>query len=215
MSKKYIMTKEEIILRILDVFSTYGIRSLTMDSLSQKIPLAKKELLLLGKNKEALIELVFEYRFQKSEEILNSVLLHHEIKNAIDELLYVSLFMQQHHSNFKPILDFELSKYYPVMYETYQKTCSIHMLNGLIKNIERGINEDIYRTDVDAQIVARIYVEKLHLVFNEILQKELGYTNKRVFSEILINHINSISNENGRLHLETRKTLIDNLLQEE
>jgi len=58
------MENDEIILRVMDIFSTYGVRVVSMDFIAQSIPLAKKDLLQIAKNKERLIELIFEYRYE-------------------------------------------------------------------------------------------------------------------------------------------------------
>jgi len=83
------MEKQKTIQKVMEIFSTYGVRTVSIDFISQSIPLPKRKLLEIAKNKEELIQHIFQYRFERSRILFETELQKNTITNAIDELIYI------------------------------------------------------------------------------------------------------------------------------
>ena len=207
------MESNEIIKRIMEIFSLYGVRASTMDFIAQSIPLPKRQLLEIAKNKEGLILHIFNYRMKRSEELFQEIEKEFAVTNAIDQLLYISVFMHNKQDDFKPMLDFEFNKYYSEVYDVYKKQMQQQILTGIIQNIERGKHEGVYRTDVDAEISAHIYIDRLYMLHTQSLHNEIGCDAHDVFFEALANHIRGISSIEGIRYFDEKKQLLYSLIK--
>jgi AcrR family transcriptional regulator len=206
------MEKDEIILRVMDIFSTYGVRAVSMDFIAQSIPLAKKDLLQIAKNKERLIELIFEYRYELAQKLYEKT--NKETENAIDTLLKMSAYAYKNKNEFKPMLDFEFKKYYPELYNKYNKTCEQEFSESIEKNIIIGKEEGVYRTDLNPDITTHLYLEKIRMLHTQITNSELKWKPHKLFTEALINHIRGISTTQGIKYFEEKKHTIQHLLDD-
>ncbi|MFW5852235.1 MAG: hypothetical protein ACOCWB_08425 [Bacteroidota bacterium] len=206
------MKKDEIIKRVMDIFSTYGVRTVSIDFIAQSIPLAKKDLLQIAKNKEGLIELIFEYRYELAQKLYEKT--NKETENAIDTLLKMSIYAYKNQNEFKPMLDFEFNKYYPDLYRKYNDTCEHEFAESIKNNIAIGKKEGIYRTDLNPDITTHLYIEKIRMLHSQLADYELKWKPHKLFTEALINHIRGISTIKGIQYFEEKKHIIQHLLDD-
>lgn len=209
------MESQEIIKKVMEIFSTYGIRTVSMDYIAQSIPLPKRKLLEIAKNKEELIQQIFQYRFERSRILFKNALLENTIINAIDELIYISIHMNSNaHTEFKPILDFEFKKYYPNLYSGYQQECTLLFIEGIMQNIERGKQEGVYKKDIDAHETALLYNKKLYELHDICVEQfEKGTCSPQsLFLEALIQHIETIASPQGKEYFTKKKHILQNLV---
>jgi TetR/AcrR family transcriptional regulator, cholesterol catabolism regulator len=208
------MEQNDLIKRVMEIFSMYGVRTASLDFIAQTIPVAKKKLSDIAKNKEQLIRLVFAYRLERSGELYAQAVQNAEVSNAIDELLFISITMKQAQDDFKPMLDFEFSKYYPQAYEEYKQQIHSYMLHGVRENILRGKQEGVYRNDVDVDIASFLYLDTIYTLHAQVLNKKIGCSSQTLFAEALINHIRGISSLHGIEYFEQKKDLVYQYLDE-
>lgn len=209
------MESHEIIKKVMEIFSTYGIRTVSMDFIAQNIPLPKRKLLEIAKNKEELIQHIFQYRFERSRILFETELQKNTITNAIDELIYISVHMNSNaQTEFKPMLDFEFKKYYPDLYSQYYQKCALLFTQGIQKNIERGKKEGIYKEELDAQNIAQMHTKKIdeiHALYEKELHNETSSL-QSLFFETLIRHIALITNAQGQEYFDNKKHILQQLV---
>jgi len=197
----------EILDRTIELFAEFGIRNLNMDDISRSLGISKKTLYLSVKSKEDLIEKLFCYDEMKWD-IEMSKLNINEI-NAIEILLQVSLRVFEELSQLNPKLKFELKKYYEPIYQQFMVRKQNHIFSQISKNIEKGITEGLYRTDVNIELVAGLYVRNLVMMHNndDFCFVE-NITFDQVFQVMFENHIRAISTPKGITYFEKRKSEI-------
>jgi hypothetical protein len=65
-----------------------------------------------------------------------------------------------------PSVMFDMEKYHPSIFKKYQAYKN-GFLYGIIKNnIERGIKEELYRAEIDVDVIARHRIYNVMLAFN-------------------------------------------------
>ncbi len=90
--------------------------------------------------------------------------------NAIDVLLEMSKISAENHNRINPIVNFEIRKYYPEVYNNNLSKKKELIINSIILNLEKGINEGLYRQDLNKEIVAHLYfkkIEEFHTIEDE------------------------------------------------
>lgn len=196
---------EKIIAESAALFKKYGIRSLSMDDISRELGISKKTIYQYVPNKAALIEMILDWFTQ------NNICMRPENDqkgNAIDDLLSFSLIIQEESEESTPAIIFDLQKYYPDVFKRFSVHKNKLVFDHLKRNMLKGIEEGLYRTDLDVDLVTHLYVKKLTDIHDEDFIKSHNLSFARVFEVMFDNHIRGISNEKGFAYFESKKKKI-------
>ena len=185
------------------IFTEQGLRNVSMDDICRSLGISKKTLYCYVDNKLDLLKKIVEYIRsqirQRIEELEGMDL------NAIDVLLEMSKITNTKHFRINPVISFEFRKYYPKAFEEF-----IFMKKDLItehikKNIKQGINENLYRKDLNIEIVAHLYFQKIEDFHKLELDDLKDFSYKKVFEVMFENHIRGIANTKGIAYFEKEK----------
>jgi hypothetical protein len=86
-----------------------------------------------------------------------------------------------------------------------------HIFNLISQNIKQGIAEELYRSDVNTDLVAGLYVRNLVEMHKKDYCFVENITFVQVFEVMFENHIRAISSPLGISYFEKRKSEIINL----
>jgi hypothetical protein len=98
----------------------------------------------------------------------------------------------------------DLKKYYPAHFEKILKARREGIYDYILVNLKKGINEGLYRKDLNKEIIAKLYLwrsENAHL--DELFTVE-EFTSIKLFIELLTYHVRGIATDNGILVLEKK-----------
>lgn len=192
--------------KTVELFFEFGIRNLNMDDISRSLGISKKTLYQYVKSKEDLIEKLFYYDEMKWNLEFSKIKV--DELNAIEILLKVSLLVYEEMGKLNPKLKFELKKYYEPNYHHFMVRKQNHIFNQMSKNIQKGINEGVYRSDVNVELVAGLYVRNLEDMHNKDYCMIENITFDQLFQVMFENHIRAISTPEGIAYFEKRKAEI-------
>jgi TetR/AcrR family transcriptional regulator, cholesterol catabolism regulator len=188
------------------LFAEFGIRNINMDDISRKVGISKKTLYQYVKSKEDLIETLFYYDQVKWDNEFSKLKL--DEMNAIEILLQVSLMVFEEMGQLDPKIKYELKKYYESIFSGFMIKKQNHIFDLISKNIGKGINEGLYRSDVNVDLVAGLYVRNLVDMHNKDYCIIKNITFEQVFQVMFENHIRAISTLEGIAYFEKRKSEI-------
>lgn len=96
----------------------------------------------------------------------------------------------------------DLRKYYPVAWDIIDDFKETEIYLQLLQNLKNGMEQGCYRPNMQAEIVAQIYIELLDsaMMQHSYLKTEISLD--EVYKECLLMHIYSICSEKGRSNLE-------------
>lgn len=178
-----------------------------MDEFSRMMGISKKTLYQVVSNKTDLVEkigaFIKESMEQKVEDVKGKGL------NAIDCLLEMSKISSENHFRINPILTFEIKKYYPLVYDKYLSHKKDIIIKHIIENIEQGINEGYYRQNLNKEIVAHLYFQKIEDFQNMTREEIQNFSFTKVFEVMFENHIRGISNQKGIEYFEKQKAKLN------
>lgn len=188
---------------IKELFFSYGLKNLSMDELSRRLGISKKTLYTFVKNKEELVEKVFlqeELKIQKLSESIDK-----ESINAIEKLLRISQMAHEEIKRINPMIRFEMEKYYNTTFEKYVEKKRQFVFEGMKINMRQGIQEKVYRDDINIDLVATIYLNSFIELHNSDICKILNINFMQLFEVMFENHIRAISTPEGLAYFESRK----------
>lgn len=191
---------ERIISESAGLFARYGIRNLSMDDICRELGISKKTLYQYVENKADLIRAVLSnvMNDQSGQERWEAM----DRLNAIDQLLESSRMICSGMKKFTASATFELKKYYPGIFSEYYQKKKDFIYDAILKNIRKGIDEGLYRSDLDVELVARLYVQKLENIHNPEFLESAALSPDAVFKVMFDNHIRGISNNKGLEYYE-------------
>jgi TetR/AcrR family transcriptional regulator, cholesterol catabolism regulator len=172
------MLKERIKQKADELFMQYGLRSVTMDEIAVQLGVSKKTLYQNYADKDALVEAVVGDILSTNEQQCNCDCTR--AKNAIDEVFLAMDMMQEMFQDMNPSILFEMEKYHPKAFEKFLQHKYNFIYKILKENIDRGINEELYRTDIDVEILVKARLETMMLPFNQIIFPKSKFNLMRV-----------------------------------
>jgi AcrR family transcriptional regulator len=175
-----------------------------MDDIARELGMSKKTLYEHFANKADLIATSLE------SALLEFSTWHDQLKlqnlNAIDELLCISNRVNDEYAKFTPSNIFDLKKYYPEVIKEHiihEKQLTYTLLT---ENLNKGIAENIYRSDLDVNLVAELYVQKIAVLHSGEFWNDATVTFEKIFEIMFENHIRGIVNQTGLEYFEQRKS---------
>ena len=156
--------KDRILQKAHELFYKFGVRSVSMDDIAVPLGMSKKTLYQYYADKEALVGEVFlTVMEQNRTHCVRDVKV---AENAIHEIFLAFDRVQEMFATMNPSILFELQKYHPRVFTQFTKFKNEFLYNIIRANLERGIAEDLYRHDIDTDVLTRFRLHCIMLAFN-------------------------------------------------
>lgn len=163
-SEEFKAIKQHIIEGAQELFWTYGLRSVTMDDIANKLAMSKKTVYQYIQDKAELVYLCAEYQLEN--EFCNKQEASQQANNAIEEVLKIMEYNRQFFLNFHPSLILDLQRSYPKAWKMFLRHKEEKIIKGIQENMERGIKEGLYRVDINPEVIARMRMAQVESIFN-------------------------------------------------
>lgn len=181
----------------------YGIKSITMDDVAKELSISKKTIYQYVSDKDDLVKKTMLLKIQSMDVQCMRVISEEE--NAILQILKIAEMMIGQLKEMNPSLLFDLKKYHPETFEFFNAHRESSTQNQLKSNIRLGIEQGLYRPDLNLDIVVSFYV----VLIEASLSSELSTLNSISFTEkynyLLDYHMRAICTEKGLAFIKDYK----------
>lgn len=183
--------RNRIIVTAAESFSAHGIKSITMDDVAASLGISKRTLYEVFQDKESLLRECILREQQEMSEFLAETL-----KNAANVLEVILVCYQRSIESFHKTNKkfFEDIKKYPRAYDLMKKYRDKDS-DSTIAFFKMGVEQSIFRDDVNFAIVNLLLREQLDLLMNTDVCKEYSFL--EVYESIMLTYIRGISTEKG------------------
>lgn len=147
-----------------DLFMQYGIRTVSMDDIANAMGMSKKTLYQWYADKEDLVFEVMKGQIEWSESACDSF--RSVSTNAIEELFRTMEMVEEMFANMNPSVLIDMQKYHPKAFELFTRHKHTYIYNVIRENLEWGIKEELYRTDIDVEIITNYRLACMLLPFD-------------------------------------------------
>jgi len=197
-------------LKIVDIsknlFMSYGLKSISMDDICKKMGISKKTLYQYIPTKAKLVEKVILYKINEEQTEVNTIV--NQKLDAVEEYIAIGRHIVQTLREIKPTVIYDLQKYYPNEWQKLE-TLQVEFMGDVIRNnIIRGKAEQLYRANVDAEIISKLYISKSLAIVDENIFPLQKYSKDELFKEFVRYHIYGIASSKG---LKRLAQLVDQL----
>jgi AcrR family transcriptional regulator len=154
--------QEKILKTALELFFKFGIRHVTMDEIAKELGMSKKTIYQYYKEKDDLVNQLLENALKVQEKQFDDI--GRVSKDPIHEMLLISDKMREVMQNINPMFFLDLQKYYTAGFERFQRFKEECGYQNILKNLEQGIKEGLYRADLDIHVAARFRMAQLDML---------------------------------------------------
>lgn len=189
------MKVNDLCMRAKDMFMRFGIKSVSMDDISQAMGVSKKTLYQTIEDKKGLITCVLDQHMKEVTEAIEELRLLAE--NPIHELVLISKFMTKMLKQISPHTIYDLKKYYPKHWKKIDQDRSALLMDHISKNLKKGIETGIYRSDLDTGLIANLYLKIAVYVTDEKILDNPSTASVKLYSEFVKYHLRGIVSEKG------------------
>jgi len=192
--------KQRILLKASDLFMRYGIRSITMDEIAAQLGISKKTIYQFFTDKDEIVGAVADQEIHKNEE--ECLRFRGQSENAVHEIFIAIEETEEMLKAMNPLVMYDLEKHHPKTYAKFRDHKYQFMFRIVKENLERGIREELYRTDMNIDIVAKSRIESVFLCFNQDVFATSRYRISEVCYELASLFMNGITTTKGRKLIE-------------
>lgn len=174
----------------------FGIKSVTMDDIARELGVSKKTLYQHFSNKADLIQQVVYLYIQQETEAMSSIRIHSE--NAVHEIMQIVQHVVALLRNMSPTVVYDLQKYYRESWLLLDSLHQKHVYRIIRENLEWGIRDELYRNEINSDIVAKLYVGKTVMAVNEDLFPSNVYNRSELMRTLISYHLHGVVSDKGR-----------------
>jgi len=194
--------KEEIADKAGDMFLKFGFKSVTMDDIANEMGISKKTIYKFYDNKDHLVDQTVSYIQVTIDKIIEEII--SKGYNAIEENFAIKNVFKNMFKNAKTSPMYQLKKYYPQTYAKLMDKEICTFSDCVMQNIEKGIDEKLYRANIEKEMVMKFY---FLLVFgayeSDLFENKLSEMVKTEL-KILEYHTRAIATSKGIIELENQ-----------
>lgn len=193
--QKSMDNRNRIIEGAAELFRTYGIKSVTMDSLASHLGISKRTIYEVFADKDELLTGVLNWMAEKQKELVKRVL--DDSENAIIAIFKLLEINRDHFQQMSPAFQADIKKFH---HEVLMKIADKFEMPDYWNNaevIERGIKEKLFRKDLNTDLVNRCMYSLVRSIMDSDLYPFEEFSRREVIGNTLINYLRGISTTEG------------------
>lgn len=191
---------EKLLQKSRELFMKFGIKNLTMDDIARELCISKKTIYQSVDNKAELVEKVIQNYLEEENADLDAI--YAKANNAIDEIIAIIDYFIQRMREFNSTAMYDMKKHYPEAWNLYNNYRFNNALKRIVENLQRGVEDGTYRTDMNVDAIGRIYLGGIDNLFNPEFFPVPKYNFLDIYKEYLNYHLRGIVTPQGLKILE-------------
>ncbi len=149
--------KDEILKIAIARMQRVGIRSVSVDDICNELGISKKTFYVHFDSKEALLEQILRCKEEELKKGLEHLVAHKTVVQTMTDWMTIANKADKTTTENPPWL-YDLHKYYPAISAQHEKMVDNIFENFLVQFLQKGINENIFRQELDANLTAVLFV---------------------------------------------------------
>jgi TetR/AcrR family transcriptional regulator, cholesterol catabolism regulator len=192
--------KERILGKAADLFSRYGIRSITMDEIASQLGISKKTIYQFFTDKDEMVSAVIDQEIQRNEMDCN--LFRSQAADAVHQIFLALESLEEMLKYTNPLMLYDLEKHHPRSFQKLKEYKYRFLYQILMDNLQWGMGEELYRSDLNRDIVAKNRIESTFLIFNPDLFPHSRYKISEVNVELSMLFLHGVVTPKGKRLIE-------------
>lgn len=194
--------KDKILAKASEMFLTYGIKNVTMDSLVSELGISKRTLYELFKDKEDLVFQCLRYMIlEDNKDILKII---DDSENVVEAIFKILKHQEERRKQFPKVFIEDIKKYYEVVNNSFY-ACreDLKKFSASFTLIDKGVKQGVFRKGLRTELVDGFLHEIITLLHTSSRMHLLKPSDKDVFRNIILPYFRGISTLKGLELLDT------------
>lgn len=192
------------------LFCQYGFKSITMDDIAKHLGMSKKTIYQNFVDKNELVNILIANKLGNQSCKMNDCAAN--AKDAVHEIFLAIADMRELMGTLNPKLFYDLQKYHPKAWLKFRTFKEKNLLITINTNLKRGIEESVYRNDINVDILSQLRLDHSSIVFQEHDHYTMNkYNIAQVMIEITEHYLYGICNEKGLALIASYKEELKNI----
>ena len=191
--------EEEYDIRIIsgaaELFRLYGIKAVTMDMIASHLGISKRTIYERFNDKDALLYAVMDSMIDRQRNKLEDLLV--SSPNVIHAIFSMLRLGRDHAASMNPLMQSDLRKYHNSVLTRLREKCENPNYEGAAKILEKGIEQGLFRSDINTDIVSRTFAALGSLSGDQSIFSLERFTERDLTRNIMINYLRGISTSEG------------------
>ncbi|AUD04553.1 TetR/AcrR family transcriptional regulator [Spirosoma pollinicola] len=153
--------KERIITEAGHLFNQLGVRTVRLEDVANQLGISKKTLYQHFVDKEALVRQVLETQLDENLREANAI--HAQTANPIVSALLIWDRLIRYRQTTNPNMLRDIERHYPTVWRMFQTFRATYINIILVTNFREGIEQGLYRNDLDETALAWLWAEESQL----------------------------------------------------
>ncbi|MCC2546068.1 TetR/AcrR family transcriptional regulator [Hymenobacter sp. BT175] len=177
--------KDRILLEAAALFMRNGIKSVSMDDIAAHLAMSKKTLYKWYENKDQIVLGVMGLHLNREE--IDCEQAFSTAGNAVEGMFNLIHWHKDMLAKIHPSIFHDLQKYYPQAWQLFDEHKNTFILQKILDNLRQGMAEGFYRPDIDVDVLARLHLAEIELMFNNTVFPPRQFALQRV-NAVMIEH---------------------------
>ncbi len=178
-----------------ELFRTYGIRAVTMDAIATHLGMSKRTIYERFRDKDELLFAVMSEMIRKQKEMLEKIL--SSSSNVMEAIFTMLRISREHTAAMNPLIGSDLRKYHDAVLRRIKATCDNPDYEGARKMLRSGIEQGVFRAEIDIEIISRAVSGFGGMTGDTNLFPPEQFSQRDVIRNIVINFLRGISTTRG------------------
>jgi len=187
--------RERILQTAETLFRKFGIRSVTMDEIASELGISKKTIYQNFEDKDSIVHEIA--RLNMMCDIEESERIHKESANPIEQVFREATLLRKQASTINPAVFYDLKKYHPKTWQLFQEYNKVNFLEIVKNNLREGIEQGLYRAEIDIEILARLRLEEVEFAFNKDVFPPEKFNQTEVHTTFIDHYLRGIMTQKG------------------
>lgn len=179
-----------------------GIKNLTIEEICSELKIPAQTIYDHVSNETELVIMILDLERKNLQEIFEKYPYNGE--NAIDLLLSVGREISEQFKDITLTISLDLHRFFPDIYQHHLELRTNYIFGKIKNNLEHGIRQGNYRSDLSTELLARLYISRLIDLHNPLLFPPGAFSFNVVFDVMIDNFIRGIATEQGIAHYEAK-----------
>ena len=187
--------KERILVKAEELFMKYGIRSVSMDDIANNLGMSKKTLYHYYADKDELVDAVVDGHVKMIQ--TDCVGCRQDARDAIHEIFITMERIMEEFNNMNPMVLFDLEKFHFNSFRRFKEHKDKFMAHIIRDNIEWGIKDELYRSDINVDVLSKFRIESMMLPFNVAVFPPGKYKLASLSEDIILHFVYGLATIKG------------------
>jgi len=196
--------KIQILQVALKLFEQQGIRRVSIDDICCELRMSKKTFYNYFPQKENLVAVALKHHMNAMHDKMDKIA---KQNTAIDSVILIVKEIKKSAGKLDSPFHYDAQKYYSHLLDESQEEYCQYMNDWLVANLLQGINEGMYREDIDVELMALFHTIRGTHALEKIAEKMQKISKRRVIDFYCDMIVRLIANEKGLTYFKENYNL--------